>query len=158
MAAVTTSAPRVVLIDDNQGDIELFREAVLACSSPFEVVAFQHGEEALNYLLTGIRVNLILSDLNLVKMRGDEVLEQARQIPALHMVPMVLMSSASNKGLPKTISGSLTTPCFSKAQTWSELRKLVLHIDALVQGRLDAQDESTGVQSLARLMRTPRPD
>ncbi len=158
MTASTISRPRVLLVDDNQGDIDLFLEAVRACSSPFDVVAFLHGEQALDYLLAGNPVNVVLSDLNLVKMRGDELLEKAGQIPGMQKVPMVLMSSASNKGLPKKITDYLTIPCFSKAQTWSEFRKLVQLVDALVHGRLDTTEATPGPKALADHMRTPRPE
>jgi two-component system chemotaxis response regulator CheY len=53
------------------------------------------GESALALLQGGAKPNLIITDLNMGAMNGIELIRQARKIPALRFVPMLMLTTES---------------------------------------------------------------
>lgn len=91
----------MLLVEDDPVDEELVRMA-LPKKTPYELVAVQDGEQALDYLLRrGAAAgrppappDLVILDLQLPKVSGLEVLRRARAEPALALTPIVILSSS----------------------------------------------------------------
>ena len=87
---------RVLLVEDNPGDVDLVVEALreLPCDLSFA----RDGAVALETLRSGAAEkrtpDLILLDLNLPKMDGREVLASVKRDPALLHIPVVVLSSS----------------------------------------------------------------
>jgi|SRR5580658_7843405 len=95
---------RILLVEDNPGDVLLFREALRNRDLVYDLIIAEDGEKALNFLAGG-RPDLIVLDVNLPKHSGQEVLRRARGNPALAGVPVVVLtSSASPADKAKAIS------------------------------------------------------
>ncbi|OED35357.1 hypothetical protein AB833_30830 [Chromatiales bacterium (ex Bugula neritina AB1)] len=90
----------ILLVEDNEGDIELTREA-------FEEAKFRNnlhiavdGDEALDYLFRrngneeAITPDIVLLDLNLPGTDGREVLETIKQSDELKRIPVIVLTSS----------------------------------------------------------------
>ena len=86
---------KVVLIEDNPGDVLLMEMALEENGVACEIIRFRDGEEALRSLCAtdgsaadGLRPDIILLDLNTPKTDGFAVLKQLKETPHLAGVPV----------------------------------------------------------------------
>lgn len=99
----------ILLIEDNQGDIELTKEAFLESGIANNLNVAENGEDAIKYLkregkyLERTLPNLVLLDLNLPKMHGLEILSFIKNDYRLNLIPVIIFSSSSSN---KDISDS----------------------------------------------------
>jgi CheY-like chemotaxis protein len=90
----------ILLVEDNLGDVFLFREALKAAGVNYEITVISDGAEALRFVedpnqYRGKRIpDLAVLDLNLPKVEGTEVLEAMRSNPDLTNVPVAVMTSS----------------------------------------------------------------
>ena len=88
----------ILLIEDNQGDIRLTKEAMKEAKIINNLNVVEDGMEALAYLrkkgkFKGVnRPDLILLDLNLPKKNGREVLAEIKQDKNLKQIPVVILT------------------------------------------------------------------
>ncbi|MFM2269473.1 MAG: hypothetical protein RL757_2914, partial [Bacteroidota bacterium] len=68
---------RILLVEDNPGDVRLTREAFRDCRVPVKIDVVMDGDAAIKHLTSGTneRPDLILLDLNIPKRDGREVLQ-----------------------------------------------------------------------------------
>jgi two-component system, chemotaxis family, response regulator Rcp1 len=91
---------RVLLIEDNPGDVDLIRETLESSKLLLNISVVVDGEQALDYLLRrgghseAEIPDLILMDLNLPKVDGRAVLAQIKRHEPLHGVPVVILTSS----------------------------------------------------------------
>jgi two-component system, chemotaxis family, response regulator Rcp1 len=88
---------RIILAEDNPGDVFLVRRALEKQGIPHELVVAQNGEEALLLLEETALPELIVLDLNLPKMDGKQVLCQIRQKPAFDRTPVIILTSSGSQ-------------------------------------------------------------
>lgn len=91
----------ILLVEDNEADIVLMREAIkdAQVTNKFHVV--RDGEAAVKFLHRDPEVNpdaivpgLVLLDLYLPKLNGMEVLKATKEDEALRNIPIVMMTSS----------------------------------------------------------------
>ena len=90
----------VLLVEDDEGDILMTREAFEfhKITNPLHVVT--DGEQALQFLRQAgpyagaPRPGLILLDVNLPRLSGLEVLAQLKQDPELSVIPVVMLTTS----------------------------------------------------------------
>lgn len=93
---------RILIIEDNRGDVLLVREALKESMLDFELIHAQDGEQALEFLhgrgehSNALRPHVVLLDLNLPKRDGWEVLSEVRALPDMQRTPVVILSSSGN--------------------------------------------------------------
>ena len=98
----TRRAPRVLLVEDNAGDVLLTRAALADAAPAVDLATVGDGEAALAYLRRegphagAPRPDLVLCDLNLPRLDGREVLEALAREPGLRTVPVVMLSSSAS--------------------------------------------------------------
>ena len=109
---------RVMLVEDNPGDVELVRHALRDHDVDLEWAC--DGEEALQ-LLRGTRPgdasrrpDLILMDLKMPRMGGLEALERLKQDPSLRTIPVVVLTSSQAPGDVNRAYELCAAGCFSK--------------------------------------------
>ena len=89
---------RVLLVEDNPGDVDLVTHAVR--EFPCDVSVASDGVEAMEFLrkegrhAAALAPDLVLLDLNLPKLSGREVLARVKEDPDLKHIPVVILSSS----------------------------------------------------------------
>jgi len=102
---MASKTARIVLVEDNPGDVFLVRKALKEKGIAVDLTCFEDGQEALKSLLQPRRKvpDLILLDLNVPKIDGVDVLRTVRNTPHLADVPvLILTSSASPTDIHRT--------------------------------------------------------
>jgi CheY-like chemotaxis protein len=94
-------AARVLLVEDNEADVRLTREALREAGDAVRLSSVGDGELALAYLRRDrgyedvSRPDLVLLDLNLPRKNGLEVLEEMRADPELASIPVIMLTTSS---------------------------------------------------------------
>jgi len=88
----------ILLVDDNEGDILLTREALDDARIINKISIAYDGLEAIRFLKKGHggqTPDLILLDINLPKMNGTEVLGIIKNDPDLKRIPVIMLTTSS---------------------------------------------------------------
>jgi CheY-like chemotaxis protein len=100
----TPRSLQILLVEDNEGDVRLIKEAFSESRISKRFSVAKDGEDALNYLYkkgqysaNTIRPDIILLDINLPKKNGFEVLNQIKSDPELKRIPVIMLSSSSSE-------------------------------------------------------------
>lgn len=98
----TSLAPiEILLVEDNEGDARLAREAMRDSKVRNTLHHVWDGEEAMAFLKQqgphagAPRPDLLLLDLNLPKKDGREVLSEIKNDPQLRSIPVVILTVSS---------------------------------------------------------------
>ena len=92
---------RVLLVEDNEADVRLTREALREAGETVRLSSVGDGERALAYLrreqgfAEAPRPDLVLLDLNLPRKNGLEVLDEMRADEALACIPVIVLTSSA---------------------------------------------------------------
>ena len=92
----------ILLVDDNEGDILLTREALEEARIINKISIAYDGIQAIDLLKKSARVagtmpDLILLDINLPKMNGTEVLSIIKTDPELRRIPVIMLTTSSSE-------------------------------------------------------------
>lgn len=93
----------ILLVDDNEGDVLLTREALEEAKIVNRISVTYDGMEAIRFLkkvppFTGCETpDLILLDINLPKMDGKEVLGIIKSDPDLKRIPVIMLTTSSSE-------------------------------------------------------------
>ena len=92
---------RILLVEDNPGDVELMRDAFEENAYPLEITVVGDGAKAVEYLLQLVEQeassgppDLVFLDLNLPKMSGHDVLKATRKADDLRALPIIVVTSS----------------------------------------------------------------
>ncbi len=94
---------QVLLVEDNPGDVNLTRIAMRDLRIANELHVVGDGESALAFLRQAgpygdaPRPSLVLLDLNLPGMRGEQVLATMKEDPALRRIPVIVLTTSSDE-------------------------------------------------------------
>jgi len=87
---------RILIVDDNPGDVRLLMEGLKLWSLPHEVDTASDGEKALKSLYSeSSRPDLIFLDLNMPKKGGIEVLNQIKAEEKLKSIPVIILTTSN---------------------------------------------------------------
>lgn len=96
----------ILLVEDDPGDQELIRRALLDGEIANELHIVEDGEAALDYLFCRGRYahpcqcpvpELILLDFNLPKLNGVQVLEKVKKDARLRHIPVIVLSTSQQE-------------------------------------------------------------
>jgi len=91
---------RILLVEDNPGDVRLTKEAFKQGRIENDLYVVSDGTEALDFLsrrgeyADAPRPDLILLDLNLPGKDGEAVLEDLKVDPKLRSIPVIVLTSS----------------------------------------------------------------
>lgn len=90
-APMSASTKRVMVVEDDEG----IRDALcdLLAAEGFEVVPAVNGADALQRLRNGPRPDVILLDLMMPVMDGEELLHHLKEEPPLAEIPVVILTA-----------------------------------------------------------------
>jgi CheY-like chemotaxis protein len=92
----------ILLIEDNEGDVLLTREALENVKCIGELEVMKNGELAINYLSEILKnrskelPDLIFLDINLPKKNGHEVLQFIKGNEKLKFLPVIMLTTSSS--------------------------------------------------------------
>jgi chemotaxis family two-component system response regulator Rcp1 len=125
----------ILLIEDNPADARLVREALAEGDVRADLRWLASGEDALNYLRrtgpyagTQTTPDLVLLDLNLPGLHGQEVLTAIKTDPALLRLPVVVLTSSANPVDVHAVLGRHANAYFVKPQSYTDFLELVGYI------------------------------
>lgn len=94
---------KILLVEDNEGDIVLTREALEECKiiSKIEIardgaLAIRFFEEVLKEEHTNLP-DMVLLDINLPKKNGHEVLQYIKEHDLLRHIPVIMLTTSSSE-------------------------------------------------------------
>lgn len=121
----STTAETILVVDDNEKIRELFE--VILCAAGYRVLTANSGTEALRLARRIPHIDLLLSDLEMPGMRGDEL---ATRFSHLHPSTPVLFVSGSNGPIETPVSFEFLTKPFTIADLRASVRRaLKMHHD-----------------------------
>lgn len=89
--------PRVLIVDDRGPDLFLAKRALTAAGfGHVEIVFAQHGQDAIDKILGGLKPNVILLDLMMPVMDGHEFLEARQHSQDMMEIPVVVMTTSKS--------------------------------------------------------------
>lgn len=93
----------ILLVEDNEGDIFLTKEAFEDAKIRNNISVVRDGVEAIDFLnkVNGFKnactPDIVLMDLNLPKKNGQEVLKYIRENNALNKLPVIMLTTSSSE-------------------------------------------------------------
>jgi CheY-like chemotaxis protein len=88
---------KVLYIDDDVDDLEIFKEALQKIDKTVECDFAQGAREALFKLKSQRLPDLIFLDINMPEISGRQLLESLRSNPLLQHIPVVVYSTSENQ-------------------------------------------------------------
>lgn len=87
---------RIVLVEDNAGDVYLLEKALKGRGLRYELIRYADGEQAIRALQneSSFIPDVVLLDLNLPRREGFDVLRTIRSRPAMVGVPVGILTSS----------------------------------------------------------------
>lgn len=85
---------KVLLVEDNEGDIILTFEALKESKIKNCITIARDGEIAINLLKKGDIPDLVLLDINLPKIDGKEVLNYIKSTENLKHIPVIMLTTS----------------------------------------------------------------
>ena len=134
--SMTESKPiSLLLVDDDQGDVELTLEVMSISKLKLNVNVAEDGVEAIEYLhkrgkyASATRPDLILLDLNMPRKNGREVLDHIKNDDSLKTIPVVILTTSdSEEDIERTYK--LGASCYiTKPVGLAEFQKVVKAFD-----------------------------
>jgi putative two-component system response regulator len=146
--------PRVLIVDDNPAIARLLRQSLMA--EGYAIDLAEDGREALESVAAG-PPDLILLDVGLPQISGDEVCRRIKANPATHLIPIVMVTAQGEmqsklQAWEYGADDFLTKP-FHLAEVLARCRSL-LRIKRLVEERDSAE---AVVYALARTVEAKSP-
>ena len=96
----------ILLVEDNPDHVLLIKEALAVNNIINEIRVVESGEDALDYLsrrgeyadpATSPRPTLVILDLKLPKMDGQDVLKTIKSDPGLKRIPVIVLTTTSQE-------------------------------------------------------------
>jgi two-component system chemotaxis response regulator CheY len=85
----------IMLVDDS-ATILLSISSILA-KAGYSVEKAASAEEALRKFNAGVKINLLITDLNMPGMNGIELIREVRKLPAYKFVPILFLTTESQQ-------------------------------------------------------------
>ena len=88
----------VLLVEDELADAELFQDLLAEVAADIRVEHVENGQAALELLQRphAPRPDLIVLDLNMPVMNGHDFLVQAKTVPDLRAIPVMVLSTSDH--------------------------------------------------------------
>lgn len=96
----SNTKPRILLVEDNPGDIRLTQEALKESNMDIHLDVVSDGEQAIDFLMKknkhteAVRPHIILLDLNLPKKNGIEILKEIKAHDSLKKIPVIVLTTS----------------------------------------------------------------
>jgi CheY-like chemotaxis protein len=102
MAPTERALKRLLLVEDDPGDVTLARECLMGMRDPIHMDVVEDGVAALAYLRqeagyrNSMRPDLVVLDLNIPKRDGRMVLKEIKEDDGLRSIPVVVLTTSKS--------------------------------------------------------------
>lgn len=99
----TMKKAHILLVEDNEGDIYLTKEALEQSKITNKISVIKNGSDVMGFLTKSSKFpdaetpDLILLDLNLPKKNGLEVLLEIKESEEFQMIPIIMLTTSSSE-------------------------------------------------------------
>ena len=125
----------LLLVEDNEDEIILFKEALRSQSPIQEIIVERDGEKALEYLKSMhdtegcVIPDIVLLDLNMPKKGGLEVLTEIKSDPALKGIPVIIFTTSKSESDIKFSYDNFASCYISKPMSFEGLKGVIVKIE-----------------------------
>lgn len=125
----------ILLIEDNEGDIFLIKEALRETNFQGDIIEIKDGEDAIAFFLKKkanhepISINLVLLDVNLPKKNGHEVLKFIKSSDDLKHIPVVMLTTSSSKSDIKKAYNNNVNSYITKPSDTEDYQEVIAKIE-----------------------------
>lgn len=119
---------RTIMLVDDSATILLSISSILS-KAGYAVEKASNAEEALRKFTAGIKVDLLITDLNMPGMNGIELIREVRKLPAYKFMPILFLTTESQQSRKQEAKEAGASGWIVKPATADELLntiKLVL--------------------------------
>jgi two-component system response regulator len=133
----------VLLVDDDEGDLLMIREALDSGTREHDIHIAHDGEEALEFLrrkgrfADAPRPDLVLLDLNMPRMDGRQVLTLVKADEDLRRIPVVVLTTSRAPADINDSYGLHANAYVTKPMSLDDLTAVVKGIDDFFGGIVD---------------------
>jgi CheY-like chemotaxis protein len=126
----------ILVVEDNPGDVMLFREAIEATQTPAAVHVVGDGGDAMRFLLRqdrhaqAPRPDVIVLDLNLPVKNGQQVLVEMASDPELNTIPVAILTTSTTDHCMCDVYPKGRCLYFTKTDDFKRLQEIVKKIAA----------------------------
>ncbi len=126
----------ILIVEDNPADVAFFKEACLVSKTAVKLQVVSNGVEALRFLRHeppfehATRPNVVVLDLNLPLMSGQELLLAMNSDPAINALPVAILTTSTSEAY--LCEQYLNGRCiyFTKTDDFNHLQSIVKQIAA----------------------------
>ncbi|WP_205748106.1 response regulator [Dyadobacter luticola] len=122
---------RILLVDDDSDDSELFLEALHDLDASITCRSATDGVDALKKLDSPERPDIIFLDVNMPRMDGWECLDAIRNNPSFQEIPVVMYSTSSHEKEVKKAHSKGANHFFKKPDSFIALKETLRHVIGL---------------------------
>jgi two-component system, chemotaxis family, response regulator Rcp1 len=128
---IARQAAKILLVDDNPGDIRLATELFKEVAIPHEVNVVMDGGEVLEYLnrngkyANASRPDLIIMDMTLPKKNAHEILSQLKTNPQFRCIPVIILTGSSSEEQIEKAYALYANCCINKSSELEGLSSII---------------------------------
>jgi len=137
---------RILIVEDNQADIFLIREAISHADLPSHLEFATDGEKAIEIIVTADRSDtvavpdLVLLDLNLPRLTGSEVLQHIRRSRRCAATPVLVVTSSDSERDRRETEKYGASGYFVKPSSYGGFMELGAAVKALLRPALTERE------------------
>lgn len=121
----------IIIIEDDLDDQQFLSDVFEQLQYPNEIIFFDDGEQALNYLIaTTIEPFIIFSDINMPKLNGIELREKVHENEDLRMksIPYLFFSTSAEQKYVVDAYSKSVQGFFVKPSDFGKMKEMVKNI------------------------------
>ena len=121
----------IIVIEDDSDDQQILAEIFISLKYQNEIIFFDNGDDALDYLIdTNNKPFLILSDINMPKLNGMELLEKIHNNEDLRVkcIPYLFFTTAASQDAVIDAYSKSVQGFFVKPHSFAELERTIKRI------------------------------
>ncbi|WP_080058487.1 response regulator [Spirosoma aerolatum] len=123
---IPVNSPSVWVVDDDEDDRLFIRSAFEDLKTPVSVLMLTDGDQVLPSLTVAETIpQLILMDINMTRQNGFETLTQLRSTPTYAELPVVMLTTSSDKSDRQRSLALGANQCLTKPASYNELVTMV---------------------------------
>lgn len=127
---------RILVVDDDRDDQFLIQQAAKIINPDVEIITVENGVKAMDFLLSPqalnehnrLRLDLIITDINMPLLNGFELIEKIKQNPYLKDIPIFVLSTSFEEKTKTKCLNLGAWKLFAKPENRSQYNQLIKDI------------------------------